>query len=98
MGWGCGQGGSLSLWNVLACLCHVVEVKTVGVYLCLAFVWLKHSLRGKLHLNPLTELKNTAVCDFYLHEASHMRHPLIIQQNSIAEDCFTARSLGKSLL
>lgn len=68
----------------------VVDVRTVGVYLCLAFVWLKHSLRGKLHINPLTELKNTTVCDFYLHEASHMRHPLITKQNSIAEDCFAA--------
>lgn len=75
----------------------MADARTVAVYLCLAFVWLKQSLRGKRHLNPLTELKNTVVCDFYLHEASHMRHPLITKQSSIAEDCFPAQSLGKSL-
>ena len=69
-----------------------VDARTVGVYLCLVFVWLKHSLRGKLHINLLPELKNTTVCDLYLHEASHTRHPLITKQNSIAEDCFTAQS------
>lgn len=95
MGWGC-DGEVVSL-SVLASLYHAVDMRTVGVYLRLASVWLKHSLRGTLHTNPLTELKNTAVCDSYLHEASHTRQPLITKQNSEAQDCFTAQSHGKSL-